>query len=220
MVAAGLQFMPQRRSEPGKGRHLGATLPRDLRGWTGKDLRLGTTEASSSAVEKTLGFDDVYYREFTSNGRTISLYVAYWGPGKMPLQLVASHTPDRCWVENGWSCEQMKHQVAVEGGDAVSAPGEWRIFSTPGGQKLTVLFWHKTGLGFYNYGERSNKLPSAWRWWRDAAMQAFRAPGEQYFVRLTSDCPFEALKNDPGWGQLLVGLRQIGLSSMRTTDSR
>ncbi len=211
VVSVMLQLGPQRAPRPGKGLHLSAMLPQKLAGWSGKDVPLGATEAATGMVEKTLRFDDVYFREFSSRGRTVSLYVAYWGPGKMPTQLVASHTPDRCWVENGWSCDDLKHDVSLISREAGLAPGEWRLFSTPAGQKLAVVFWHRIGDGFYDYGDRVNRVPSVWRWWRDAAKQVFGSPGEQYFVRLTSDQPFETLAGDPGWQQLTTALGQLGL---------
>lgn len=209
--ALALQLMPKREERPGKGRHLRAALPRELIGWRGRDVPLGPTEAATGTVEKTLRFDDFYFREFSSRGHTVSLYVAYWGPGKMPTQLVASHTPDRCWVENGWSCDDIKHDVRLTSREAGLAPGEWRLFSAPAGQKLAVVFWHRVGDEFYAYGERVNRVPSVWGWWRDAAKQVLGSPGEQYFVRLTSDQPFETLADDPGWQQLTTALGQLGL---------
>jgi len=214
-----LQLMPKREPQPGRGYHLHAVLPRELTGWSGKEVPLGTTEAATGAAEKTLRFDDVYFREFTSGGRTISLYVAYWGPGKMPTQLIASHTPDRCWVENGWSCDAARHDISLTDRKFVFAPGEWRVFSTPAGQKLTVLFWHRVGEQFYYYGDRVNSVPSVWRWWRDVAAQILRSPGEQYFVRVTSDQPFETLSGDAGWQQLATALGQLGFGHPKVTPS-
>lgn len=209
--AVALQFWQRREVGPGKGLHLATALPGELPGWSGKSLPLGATEAVSGAVEKTLRFDDVYFREFRSRIGVISLYAAYWGPGKMPTQLVASHTPDRCWAENGWTCDEVAHEVAPTSQSPMLLPGEWRVFSAPGGQKLNVLFWHRVGGELYDYGHRINRMPSVWRWWRDAARQALRSPPEQYFIRLTSDVPFERLRGDPGWEQMLAALRRIGL---------
>lgn len=209
--ALAVQLAPRPEFETGKGPHLRMALPQQISGWMGAEVPLGATEAASGAVEKALRFDDVYFREFRAGTRTLSLYVAYWGPGKMPTQLVASHTPDRCWVENGWSCEQVRHGVPISGQASTLRPGEWRVFSAPNGQKLTVVFWHRVGAELYDYGDRTNKIPSVWRWWRDAVAQSFRQPREQYFVRLASDQPFETLRNDPGWNELVAALGALKL---------
>jgi hypothetical protein len=174
---------------------------------------LGATEAVRGAVEKTLQYNDVFYREYRSSGGVVTVYVAYWGPGAMPTQLVASHTPDRCWTSSGWTCEAMKHGVPLPNAAPVTMPGEWRIFSTNGGQRLNVQFWHLVGGATYDYGDRFNQVPSIWRWWRDAARQVVSAPPEQYFIRVTSDRPFAELAGNPGWEQLLGGLARLGLTA-------
>jgi hypothetical protein len=211
IMGIGVQLFFEREMLPGKGRHLARVLPMNLAGWSGQDAPLGANEAIQGAVQKTLQFDDIYFREFQSPQGVVSLYVAYWGPGKMPTQLVASHTPDRCWVENGWTCEQAKHQISLSGGDIALRPGEWRLFAAPNTQRLNVQFWHLVGDETYDYGERLNRMPSVWRWWRDAARQIFKAPAEQYFIRLTSDRPFSELREDPAFVALVRSLGQLGL---------
>lgn len=186
-------------------------LPLQLAGWRGREVPLGPNEAVDGAVGKVLRFDDVYFHEFNSARGSISLYVAYWNPGTMPVQLVASHTPDRCWVENGWKNESVQHEAALPGGGLLRA-GEWRTFLAPDQQRLHVQFWHLVGSRTYDFGDRVNRVPSAWRWWRDAAQQVFQSPQEQYFIRLTSTCPFAELAGDLGWGELLRALAALGLA--------
>lgn len=186
-----------------------------------RDLELGPTETTRAEVEKTLRHDDLLYREYRLRAAAVTVYVAYWGPGRMPTQLVASHTPDRCWVSAGWTCEEMRHQVALAGARVADVPGEWRRFAAPDGTRLQVQFWQLVGSELYDYGERSNRVPSVWRWWRDAARQAFRTPPAQYFVRVTSDQPFEQLAGDPGWRAIEGALARIGLgTNTGTTDAR
>lgn len=52
------------------------------------------------------------------------------------------------------------------------------------------------------------------------ARQIFQAPAEQYFIRVTSDRPFEELKGDPGWGELVSALAGLGLEAPRRRDPR
>ena len=90
---------------------LGELLPRSLPGWTGRDEPLGPNEVTRTAVERTLNYDDFVFRVFERGDLQVGLYVAYWAAGRMPLQKVASHTPDRCWTENGWRCEDMRFEI-------------------------------------------------------------------------------------------------------------
>ena len=144
------------------------------------------------------------------------MYVAYWGAGKMPTRLVASHTPDRCWTENGWRCLAMKFKQRQNFGTVALQPAEWRLFEPPlGGAPVYVLYWHLVDGRIYDYGERFNNVPSPVRWWKDAVEQALHGSQEQYFIRLTSSEPLENLWNDPGFAQVLTGLSQLGLVAPR-----
>ena len=98
-VAAALQGVSVFRevAQP-RGPHLEAALPTGVPGWRVRNLPLGQNESVRSAVEKTLNYDDVVYREYAKGGVVAGVYAAYWGAGKMPTRLVASHTPDRCWT--------------------------------------------------------------------------------------------------------------------------
>lgn len=218
--AIAIQFGARRKNSAGKGKHLNLALPAQVHGWVGRDIPLGPTETVRGAVEKTLRYDDVLNREYRSARGVVTIYAAYWGPGSMPIQLVASHTPDRCWVENGWRCEASKHQQGLVGFETTTRAGEWRIFSAPDGQKLHVQFWHLVGGEIYDYGDRSNTIPSVWRWWRDASRQVFWSPAEQYFIRLSSDRPFPEMVGDVGWGQLLTALAKLGLAPKPTGEPK
>ena len=193
--------------------HLDQAVPLNLPGgWTGADVPLGANEAVDDAVEKILNYDAVLYREFNRGGESFGVYVAYWGAGKMPTRLVASHTPDRCWTENGWRCTAMKFKQPEIFEGAVLQPAEWRVFEPPlGGQLTYVLYWHLVEGHAYDYGDRFNNVPSPVLWWKDAVQQAVLGSREQYFIRLTSNEPLETLWNDPGFATVLRGLGQLGL---------
>lgn len=200
--------------KPGKPRHLAQVLPANLSGWESKDVPLGETEAVRGAVEQTLRFDDALFREYRSAAGSFSVYVAYWQPAKMPVQVVASHTPDRCWSSAGWTCVEVAHRRSMGETNAILRPGERRVFEAPNKARLHVQYWHLVGEELYDYGTRFNQVPSVWRWWRDAAKQIFSTPREQYFVRLTSDRPFEELSGDSGWEEMLSALAKLGLAEV------
>ena len=140
-----------------------------LPGWASRDLPLGPSEFLSSEVEKVLNYDEVINREYQRGSDRFGVYVAYWSAGKMPVQLVASHTPDRCWTENGWRCLDMRFKQRGFFAGMDVAPAEWRLFEPPlGGAPTYVLYWHLVDGETYDYGERFNAVPDPVRWWRGA----------------------------------------------------
>lgn len=197
--------------------HLMQAVPKELPGWSGRDVQLGANEFISNEVEKVLNYDEVLYREYGRSGENFGVYVAYWGPGKMPTRLVASHTPDRCWTENGWRCVEMKFKTAETFEGTALQPAEWRVFEPPrGGSPTYVMYWHLVEGRTYDYGERFNNVPDPLLWWKDAMQQALLGSREQYFIRLTSSEPLENLWNDPGFEKVLRGLGQLGLVTKKS----
>ena len=204
-----------------RGAHLGKIVPASLPGWSSRDLPLGENEFVTKQAEKILNLDEVMYREFRRGDAYFTVYVSYWGAGKMPSQLVASHTPDRCWTENGWHCLAMKFRQVMRVDGVPLQPAEWRLFEPPNGGKPTyVVFWHLVEGRVYDYGERFNENPEPFRWLRDAVQQAFLGNREQYFIRITSSEPSEKLWLEPGFIECLRGLRQLGLTEIRQTSEK
>ena len=198
--------------------HLAQVIAARPAGWTSREVPLGASEFMANEVEKVLRYDDVMNREYRRGGGQFSLYVAYWGPGKMPTQLVASHTPDRCWSENGWRCQEMRfRQTNLFTGTALQ-PAEWRLFEPPaGGTPTYVLYWHLVDGRTYDYGTRSNAVPDPLRWWRGVLQEALHGRREQYFIRLTSNQPLEELWADPGFREIVHSLADLGLAMPATT---
>jgi hypothetical protein len=180
--------------------------------WSSKPIPVGPTEGATAAAAVVLNYDDVFYRQYSSSRGTFALYAAFWSPGKMPTQLVASHTPDRCWSEAGWNCTIVSHAVPVPAHTRLT-PAESRTFVTPAGGRQHVVYWHLVGGKLYDYGARFNRVPSAWRWCRDALGQVFRAPPEQYFIRLSSDLPLIEWRGDPAFEAVAASLGQLGLAA-------
>jgi hypothetical protein len=220
VVAVSMQAVGFFRETPApRPPHVGDEVPRQIAGWVGRDVPLGPNEFVAGEVEKILRYDEVVYREFRRGDTRFGVYVAYWGEGKMPSQLVASHTPDRCWTENGWRCLDMKFAQPVSVDGAAWLPAEWRLFTPPGESERThVLFWHLNGGRLYDYGQRFNSVPDPVRWWRDVVRQAVQGNREQYFVRLTSNSPLETLWDDPGFQEVLHGLGRLGLVAPSNTS--
>jgi hypothetical protein len=183
-------------------------------GWQTHDLPLGPSEFLSNEAEKVLNFDDVVNREFSHGATRFGVYAAYWGAGKMPVQLVASHTPDRCWTENGWKCIAMRFKQPFSFEGRALQPAEWRQFEAPGGgAPVYVLYWHLIGGRAYDYGSRFNAVPDPLLWWKGAVQQALRGSREQYFIRITSNEPIDQLWNDQGFADVVRALTRIGLAA-------
>lgn len=219
VAAVGLQSVNVFREKPQpRGAHLDQSVPLELPGWRGRNVPLGANEFMAGEVEKVLNYDEVLNRDYGRAGESFSVYVAYWGAGKMPTRLVASHTPDRCWTENGWRCLQMKFKATQSFEGAPLQPAEWRVFEPPrGGAPIYVLYWHLVEGRTYDYGDRFNNVPDPLLWWKDAVQQALLGSREQYFIRLTSSEPLEDLWQDPGFAEVLRGLARLGLRLQPTT---
>lgn len=189
-------------------------VPTELPGWQARDAPLGTSELLRGQVEATLNYDAYVYRIFTRGDTQVGAYLAYWRKDRMPVSRVASHTPDRCWTENGWTCESMKfNEIWSVPAGGVFQPGQRRVFKSPGGIQENVIFWHLINGKAFDFGERFTLFTHPGKWLRDTIAYAVLGSGEQCFIRLTSNRPFEELKGDPGWEELLAALAKLGLEA-------
>ena len=191
---------------------LGEQVPSTVKGWTGIDEPLGPTEFLQSAVEKNLNYDDMVNRRYVKGDSVFGVYAGYWSPGRMPVQKVASHTPDRCWSENGWNCEEAKFPVILEADGKTLRPAYWRRFTPPGGSQDTfVLYWHLVGGELYDYGTGFNQRINPVAWWKETLHYAFKGSSEQFFIRLTSNKPFEEIWDEVGVQEIVGALAELGL---------
>jgi Protein of unknown function (DUF3485) len=182
-------------------------------GWTSQEIPLGANEFLANEAEKILNYDEFINREYARGAERFGLYVAYWGAGKMPVQLVASHTPDRCWTENGWHCLEMRFKQTDIFAGASLQPAEWRLFEPPlGGSPTYVLYWHLVDRHAYDFGARFTAIPDPVRWWKGAFQQVLHGRPEQYFIRITSSRPIEELWSDPGFREIMQALSELGLA--------
>jgi exosortase len=137
----------------------------------------------------------------------ITVYIAYWSPGQVPVSLVASHTPDACWPGGGWISEPVaRTEIPFNvGGQTLSSP-EYRAF-TNSGFLQHVWYWHLyDGRSIAQNDPRSAValLKLAWNY-------GFRTAGEQMFVRVSSNRPWEEIQDDPLLSGILNRLRSFGL---------
>jgi hypothetical protein len=182
-------------------------------GWSATDQQLGETEFYRGAVRAELNLDDFVYRTYSRSGATFSVFVAYWRPNKMPTNLVASHTPDRCWAAAGWICDKYDLQSSLDTRGVRLQPAYWRLFHV-GKQQQHVLYWHLVGGRAQIYGGNTMNRVTSWRyWWKEAAIYGLQGNEEQYFIRVTSDRPFEEIWRDAGFQDVLGRLAALGLAA-------
>jgi len=182
-------------------------LPVDAAGWsvetTGGLRQFSGVLRTTQLVERT-------YRKNGAEGQPIELivYVAHWEPGQAPVSLVASHTPDACWPGAGWVVQPVADpQVVLRLADRELPRAEHRIFQNPPAPPQQVWFWHVYDGHVISYRDPysvSALLELAWRY-------GFRREGGQYFVRLSSNRPWDQLANEPLLRQISANLSRIGL---------
>lgn len=174
-----------------------------------EELPLGQTEEVVNAVESRLRFDDVLSRVYTNGNTQVGLYIAYWEPGKMPVRLVGVHTPDTCWIQNGWTCTERESNVAKQVAGQPLKPGEFGIYETEY-HRQHVLFWHIVGSRIHTYEQQGmHALNAAFQ---DIRQYGLNQRQEQYFIRISSNRPFAEIWDDPGFAQLMEDVASLGLT--------
>ena len=191
---------------------LAKRLPSSLAGWRMSELPLGPNEFLERRSAEVLRCDEFVFREFSRGETKFAVFSSYWGQGKMPTRLVSMHTPDRCWIENGWTCPKQVYGANVESASQRLVAAQWRLFNPPQSREdVFVLFWLMIDGKPYDFGRRLNRIPNPIRWWADVVDEAKSGSKEHLFFRLTSNRPFEELRGDPGWEELLGALAKLGL---------
>jgi hypothetical protein len=74
----------------------------DVPGWAVAYYPVAETAEMQNATAELLNYDNAIYAIYTRGEMRVSVYAAYWLPGKMSSRLIAGHTPDVCWVGRGW----------------------------------------------------------------------------------------------------------------------
>jgi exosortase len=182
-----------------------ALLPAAPVGWemrssAGLDRFAGALQ-THDLVERT------YLRDTGGRITQVTVYIAYWPPGRASVSTVALHTPDACWPGAGWIpvvSSSARVTPAVAG--RILPPAESRIFTYKGMQQF-VWFWHVyDGAVITQRDPRSVRelLSIAWRY-------GFRKDGAQLFVRVSSNHPWSDLAEEPLLTELFSRLQTLGL---------
>lgn len=165
---------------------------REAAGWTLTRRPIAATVEMNKAVAELLNYDDGVYAIYNGNDIRISIYAAYWSPGKMSHRLIATHTPDVCWVGGGWQSLSRDAQVISGKGGAAAFPMERRTFQLKG-QTEHVVFCHLVGDGAMSY--QTVNVPPWHASISDVFARGFRQRDEQLFLRVSSNRPVEEFKD-------------------------
>lgn len=150
-----------------------------------------------------------YYRMLDGQPCQLTVYVAHWNPGQAPVSLVASHTPDACWPGAGWIPQvnaATRTTLAIDGRQLPA--GEQRVFLGQSGRAQNVWFWHVYDGRVISYQDPYS-VPALLSL---ALRYGFRREGDQYFIRVSCNRPWEQLAREPLVRQIFSNLARTGLS--------
>jgi hypothetical protein len=184
-------------------------LPPAPTGWKYKDEDIANTPEEKEQAEEVLHFDDAVYRVYSNGQTNLGIYIAHWMPGKFSSEKVGAHSPDTCWVHNGWD----KLPGGQQGVEQQVAGGTLKKMETgtyvKDSQKVYVIFWHLVGqepvfydLTGWNNGlaGRIERLPALLS---DFAQFGLDQRKEQLVLRISSDVPFDELWTDAGFATFM-----------------
>ena len=184
---------------------LATLLPENIPGWetvTSNDLfKFSAQLQTDHLLQRTYG------RMTAAGPAQITFYVAFWPAGQAPVSLVASHSPDACWPGAGWEAHPAtQSREALPLGAQTLPPAEHRFF-TQGGYPQHVWYWHLyDGRVIHHDG-----LGSPLRLLRLALRHGFRDDGDQLFIRISSNLPWDSLRADPLVTAILARFHPFGL---------
>jgi len=195
--------------EPTLDNQLKDIVPENLDGWAVRDLDMAESPEASARVSDFLNFDDALFRVFERGDTFVGLYIAYWTPGKASYRWAGAHTPDTCWVLNGWTREERRYSIPFEHEDTSFEPAEFGVYAKDGSAQ-NVYFWHLVGGESFGYSQKGT--PNIFASLIDVKHHGLNLRQEQFFIRLSSNKDLDELKQTPGFDRILDGLESLGLA--------
>lgn len=184
-------------------------FPGELSGWQIEDQNMAESPESSTRISNFLNFDDALFRTFKKGETFIGLYIAYWSPGKASYRWAGAHTPDTCWVLNGWTRTHREYSIPFSHGTTHFQPAEFGIYEK-NGEPQNVHFWHLVGGQAFSYQQKG--APNIFGALIDIQHHGLNLRQEQFFIRLSSNRTLDTLKQMDGFNRILDGLITIGLA--------
>ncbi len=136
----------------------------------------------------------------------VTLYLAYWSGGAS-VGAVGSHTPDACWPGAGWVAKDVPERtVALDVGRMRPPPAQNRFFTSEDFAQH-VWFWQLYSGRIIDVGS-TRSVPSLIR---IALRFGFRKGGDQAFIRVSSNRPWEEIAHEPFIAEFFANTRRLGL---------
>jgi exosortase len=184
---------------------LAALLPDNVPGWqsvASTDLyRFSAQLQTSDLAQRTYGRVNAGAQE------QVTIYLAFWPAGQAPVSLVASHTPDACWPGAGWEQLPTAHARETLSAAGRILPAAEHRFFTSENYPQHVWYWHLyDGRVIHHDG-----LGSPLKLLLLALRYGFRRDGDQLFIRISSNQPWDKLSQEPLLVDLLARLQPLGL---------
>jgi hypothetical protein len=194
--------------EPTLDELLSDIVPKQLNGWKITDQDMAESPESSERISDFLNFDDALFRIFKNGDTFVGLYIAYWLPGKASYRWAGAHTPDTCWVQNGWTRQDRKYRIPFQNEETLFQPAEFGIYEKDGSAQ-NVYFWHLVGGEAFGYEQEGGH--NIFAALLDIKKHGLNLRDEQFFIRLSSNKKIDELKKIEGYKQILDSLHKIGL---------
>jgi hypothetical protein len=194
--------------EPSLTETLADILPETLTGWQIVDHDMAESPEASARISEFLNFDDAIFRTYRRGDTIVGVYIAYWKPGKASYRWAGSHTPDTCWVINGWTRSDRQYSVPFEQLGRKFEPAEFGIYEK-NGLAQNVYFWHLIGGKSNNYKQKRHSyyLNAL----KDIQKHGLNQRKEQFFIRLSSNKELEELSQLSGYQDIIESLDMLVL---------
>lgn len=189
-------------------------IPKEINGWSYTDFDLANSKESSDRIASFLNFDDSLYRVYVKGNVRVGVYIAYWTPGKVSYRWAGAHTPDTCWVVNGWTCLDRKYSTPFKVNEFKLKNAEFGIYKKDRTIE-NVYFWHLVGGEPFGYSQK--EIPNIFGALIDIQKYGLNLRQEQFFIRLSSNENLEYLQKLEGFDDIIGGLSQLPLSSKEIT---
>lgn len=185
-------------------------LPTEINGWSYADFDLATSDESSDRISSFLNFDDSLYRVYKKENIHVGVYIAYWTPGKVSYRWAGAHTPDTCWVVNGWTRLDREYSIPFQVNEIKLKNAEFGIYKKDRSIE-NVYFWHLVGGEPFGYAQK--EIPNIFGALIDIQKYGLNLRQEQFFIRISSNENLETLQSTEGFDSIISGLSQLSLLS-------
>ena len=180
-------------------------LPETTQGW---QVQTSTDLYQFSGILETENLAErTYYKRRNGEDIQLKVYLAFWAAGKSSVSQVAMHTPDACWPGSGWEATPIStpHEALLLPSQTLPL-AESRIFLSRGLQQY-VWFWHiydGRPIAYKNPLSPAELIRNAWHY-------GFNRQADQLFVRVSSNLPWDQLKDEPLLAEIFSKLKPLGL---------